>query len=186
MKRSSRLEKWATGFLGLVSLVLIVNLILRSGVRAGASRPSTATTSHTPAARSKASESPKESDDLLRYDPTVHLDALKEIRERSLPDLERNPFEFPPQRVAEPEVGPAGPAPAPVAPQPPRVALKALGYTEKAGGVREAIITDDEQVFIVHEGETFARKFRVLKISPSVVELDDETTHQSIRLPISP
>jgi hypothetical protein len=61
-----------------------------------------------------------------------------------------------------------------------------LGYTEKSPGVPEAIVTDDDQIYIVHEGETFARKYRVLKITPTGVEVEDETTQQKARLPIAP
>jgi hypothetical protein len=61
-----------------------------------------------------------------------------------------------------------------------------VGYTERAGGVREAIVSDDQEIYIVHEGESFAKRFRVLKISPSLVEVDDDTTHETIRLPIPP
>lgn len=186
MKRSSRLEKWGSGVLGVVCLVLILNLVLRSGVRVGATRPATPAARPARASGAQASTAKRGFDDLVRYDPTVHVDALKEIRERPLPKLDRNPFEFKAQRVDEPEMGPAAPAARPPAPQPARIPLKALGYTEKAGGIREAIVTDDEQIFIVHEGETFARRFRVIRISPSVVELEDENTQQSVRLPISP
>jgi hypothetical protein len=186
MKRSRRLEKWASGILGLVSLILVLNLFLPSGVRVGASRPATPSTSAAGTARSQDPVSQKGLGDLVRYDPSVHLDALKEIRGRRLPELGRNPFEFESERVAEIEVGPTAAPPAPLAPGPPRVPLKALGYTEKAGGIREAIVSDNEQIFIVHEGETFARRFKVRKISPSVIEIDDERTRQSIRLPVSP
>lgn len=186
MKLSSRFEKWVSGFLGVVALVLLLNLVLPSGVRVGASRSPTPAANPARPGRSQAPASKRGFDDLVRYDPTVHLEALKEIRERPLPGLDRNPFEFPPQRAPEPEIIPDGPAAVAAAPQAPRVPLKALGFTQKAGGVREAIVTDDEQIFIVHEGETFARKFKVLRISPAAVELEDETTHQSIRLPVSP
>jgi hypothetical protein len=38
---------------------------------------------------------------------------------------------------------------------------------------------------VIHEGETFAKRFRVLKITPNQVEVNDETTQQNIRLPFS-
>ena len=189
MRMSSRAEKWAAGVLGLVSLLLLTNLFLPNGPRVGASRPASPPAAAPPSGGSKAPAAKKGFGDLVRYDPTVHLDALNEIRERPLPVLDRNPFEFPPERPPDRQIagGPMatiGPG-APVAPPVPRVPLKALGFTEKAGGLREAIVTDDDQIFIVHEGETFARRFRVLRISPTAVELEDDTTRQSIRLPIS-
>jgi hypothetical protein len=184
---SNRTEKWVAGILGLVSLALLVNLLLPSGIPVGASRRAAAPAAAPRQVGSKASVAKKGFGDLGRYDPTVHLDALNAIRERALPELARNPFEFPPERVWQSKVVPGGtfPAPTPSTPPAPSVPLKALGFTERAGSPREAIVTDNDQIFIVHEGETFARHFRVLSISPTVVELEDDTTHQSIKLPIS-
>jgi hypothetical protein len=185
MKTSSQFEKWAAGFLGLVCVALILNMVFRSGTRAGGARATAqsaaaaARTRGGPAAATKA-------DELARYDPQVRLDLLKEIQERPLPKLARDPFQFVAQAAppTQPkDVTPAAPAAPPRPPPPP---LKAVGVTQKGGGVSEAIISDDQEIYIVHEGETFAKRFRVLKISPSHVEIDDETTHNTIRLPIAP
>jgi hypothetical protein len=122
-------------------------------------------------------------DELARYDPGVRLDLLKELQNRPLPRLARNPFEFEVRRTAPTE--PTTPAAAPAASAPPApLPLKAVGYTEKAGGVKEAIVSDEQEIYIVHEGESFAKRFRVVKISPAAIDVDDETTHQTIRLPI--
>jgi hypothetical protein len=184
MTAKSQLEKWATGLLGLVCLLLVLNLVLRSGAKAGASRATLPSNRVSVVASSSQALSDRVVDELARYDPGVRLDLLKELQSRSLPKLARNPFEFgaKPALATEPQA--AGP-PAPAAPVlPPAPPLKAVGYTEKAGGAREAIVSDDQEIYIVHEGETFAKRFRVLRISPSVVEVDDDTTHQTIRLPI--
>lgn len=55
---------------------------------------------------------------------------------------------------------------APLAPS----TFKPVGYVEKAGGQAEAIILQDDQVYVVHVGERFADKYRVLKVSPDSVE----------------
>jgi len=183
MRGKGQLEKWATGFLGVVCLLLVLNLTLRNGVKAGASR-ATLPSRVVPAASRSQALADRVADELARYDPGVRLDLLKELQSRPLPKLARNPFEFEakpaPATPPESAAAPAAPTPPPPAPPP----LKAMGYTQKAGGVNEAIVTDDQEIYIVHEGEIFAQRFRVLKISPSAVEVDDETTHQTIRLPI--
>jgi hypothetical protein len=184
MRVRSQFEKWATGFLGVVCLLLVLNLTFRNGVKAGASRATLPSRVVPAAARSQALAD-RVADELARYDPGVRLDLLRELQNRPLPKLTRNPFEFearptpptPPESVGAPATPAQPPPPAP----PP---LKAMGYTEKAGGVHEAIITDDQEIYIVHEGDTIAQRFRVLKISPSAVEVDDGTTHQTVRLPI--
>jgi Tfp pilus assembly protein PilP len=59
------------------------------------------------------------------------------------------------------------------------VSFKPLGYVQKAGGQVEAIVSQDDQVYIVHQGDLFAGKYRVLKISPESVEAIDETIEQA-------
>jgi hypothetical protein len=57
--------------------------------------------------------------------------------------------------------------------------FKPLGYVERAGGHIEAIVSLNDQVYVVHEGDLFADKYRVLKLSPDSVEAVDETTAQA-------
>jgi hypothetical protein len=57
--------------------------------------------------------------------------------------------------------------------------FKPLGYVERAGGRVEAVVSQDDQIYVVHEGDLFADKYRVLKISPELVEALDETTVQA-------
>jgi len=64
-----------------------------------------------------------------------------------------------------------------------RTSARPLGYVEKAGGEREAIVEFGDQVYLVHEGELFAEKFRVLKVSPSSVEIVEELTEASSASP---
>jgi hypothetical protein len=166
-----------------VSLLLILNLVFKSGTLVNASRPAP-TANVAPAAQETRGDAGL--DDLRAYDPGLRLDTWKEIRSRSIPKLSRNPFDFRRQPVAvEPEEALAA-APPPIPAGPPPIPLKALGYTEKSPGEPEAIVTDDDQIFIVHEGESFARKYRVLKITPTAIEVEDETTRQRARLPIAP
>jgi len=88
--------------------------------------------------------------------------------------------------VSEPPK-PAGPAPQEVASAGrPRVApqhvitVKPAGYVEKADGLLEAIIVQDDHVQIVHIGEVFAGKYRVEKISADAVEAVEETVASAI------
>jgi hypothetical protein len=183
MTRGGQFEKWASVLLGIVCVALVLNLaFLRGGARANSPRSVAAASP----ARAEAGPGSPAMDDLRAYDPVLMLETWNALQSRKLPKLERNPFDFrrapappPPPRVETP-VAPPVPA------GPPPIPLKALGYTEKSPGVPEAIVTDDDQIYIVHEGETFARKYRVLKITPTGVEVEDETTQQKARLPIAP
>jgi hypothetical protein len=187
MKSKSHLEKWGSIGLGLVCLILVVNLVFRGGFKTGSAKPVAPAPRPAPAARGHAGVQ-RPLDDLARYNPAIRMDLLEQIAERPEIKIARDPFEFeahqPPPKAQNSAA--AAPASQPAAPQPPPPPpLKAVGYTEKTGGVREAIVSLDDQLFVIHEGETFAKRFRVLKITPNQVEVNDETTQQDIRLPFS-
>lgn len=187
MKLKGHLEKWASGILGAVSLLLVVNLALQfNWVRAGGARPSPAYPRV--AANARAANSSMGGDDLSRYESMVELDLLKELDARPLPELTRNPFEFeaPPLTKAQQDAQAAAAAAAAL-PQPPPplvITLKALGYAEKTGGVREAYVADDTDVYIIHEGDSVANRYRILKISPNSITVEDEPSHQSAEIAI--
>lgn len=68
----------------------------------------------------------------------------------------------------------------------PPVKLTILGYVEKPGVGREVAVSDNIEVYVTHEGETFAERFKVVKITPTLVEVFDTYTNQNLRLGISP
>jgi hypothetical protein len=183
MKLPSGIEKWATAVLGVVSVLLLAHLVSQfRGARARASQtvpaPAKAAGAHT------GQGSTRSSDDLARYDPVVHLEALKELDARPLPDTERSPFDFvePPPPEMTPQQLAAQAAPPP--PPPPPVLLKPMGYNEMPGGVKEAFASLEDQVLVVHEGEVVASRYKILKITPSVVTVEDAISHQVVDLPI--
>jgi hypothetical protein len=114
----------------------------------------------------------------------VHLEALKELDARPLPDTERNPFDFvvPPPEVTPQQLAAAQQPPPP--PPPPPVPLKPMGYNEMPGGVKEAFVSLEDQVVVVHEGDVVGSKYKILKITPSVVTVEDASSHQVADLPI--
>jgi hypothetical protein len=178
MKLPSHIQKWLAGILGAVSLILVLNLVLQyTGARPGLSRPGPGSVS------ASTRDGSRYADDLARYDPVVRLDLLQKFAKRPLPKLERSPFEFvapPPSRKVEA----AGPAQPPPPPPPPPILLKPMGYSEKPGGVREAFVTLEDQVYTVHERDTVGGKYKILKIAPQTIAVEDETTHQTAELPI--
>ncbi|HEY6293849.1 MAG TPA: hypothetical protein VI455_20030 [Terriglobia bacterium] len=120
-------------------------------------------------------------------DAVLQLDVLKQLNSRSMPDLARNPFEFAPtpaqvQAQHEAEEREQHPAPPPPAPPPP-VPFKAMGYQQDSKGQRAAYLSDDQDTYIVHEGQEFGQRFKVLRITDTAVEVQDETYHQIVQLP---
>jgi hypothetical protein len=189
MKVSGHIEKWGAGILGVVSLLLLVNLVLKySRGRAGETRPGVRTPPRVkagplPGAKAAAGKQ-NVPDELSRYDPLVKLERLKELEARPVPELKRNPFEFVEAPTPVLPVQARGPATA--QPSPPAVTLKAMGYSEGKGGVKEAMVSDEDQVFVVHEGDSVGTRYKVIKITPTVITVEDATLHQSVDLPVPP
>jgi hypothetical protein len=208
MKLPGRIDRWGVGVLGLVSLALIAHLVfqykqMRAGVKPlGMKRPAVATPSHVKAngpaggkaATGKLAGKQKISDELSRYNSLLELDLLKQFEDRPLPELQRNPFEFVAGRTqARQEQAPSAPA-APVQAPPPPMNLKVMGYTEGKGAAGEAMVelcaascetsSPDDQVFVVHAGDAVGTRYKVIKISPTVVTVEDATIHQTVDLPV--
>jgi hypothetical protein len=181
MKLPAGINKWGSAVLGVVSLLLVGHLVVQyRGMQPGNSRVNTSPASASPTRAGKASA--HAADDLAQYDPDVHFDALKALDSRPLPDEDRNPFDF--VGGAAPEA-PHAPAPPPSAPPPapPPPPLKAMGYNELPGGKKEAMVTYNDDLVVVHEGELIGTKFKVVKIDPSKVVVEDGDTHQTLELP---
>ena len=134
------------------------------------------------ASQSTATPATKVKDEFARYDPALNLGELKDILSRPAPPPGRNPFELkaPPKVLAKNPEPPPPQAP----PPPPPIPLKAVGYSEKPGGVKEAYVSDDQEVYVVHEGEEFGKRYKAIKITPQQIEVDDQTSHQTVQLAI--
>jgi len=57
--------------------------------------------------------------------------------------------------------------------------INTLGYVEKGGGEKEGIVEAFGEVYLVHEGELFAGRYRVLKVTPSLVQVVEEPKERS-------
>ncbi len=191
----------ATAGVGVLLLVLILNLAFGNplfnlffggGVSAGTrpTPPPPVTPGKdkigraSPKAASKSTVGPTATikDEFARYDPSLNLDELKDLVSRPGPKLGRNPFEFgtTPQDLTK-KTDQTQTAPPPPPPPPP-IPLKAVGYAEKPGGVKEAYISDDQEVYVVHEGEEFGNRYKAIKITPQQIEVEDQTGHQTVQL----
>jgi hypothetical protein len=64
--------------------------------------------------------------------------------------------------------------------------LVVLGYVEKPRVGREVVVSDGFEVYVTRQGETFADRFKVLKTTPTLVEVFDTYTNQALELSFSP
>jgi Tfp pilus assembly protein PilP len=213
MNLTGRFEKWGVGVLGAVSLALVVNLVVQynkmraEGKRLAVKPPAVMTlgaklpgVKRVPQAKVNAASAAKAGagkqagkqggkqkiqDELSRYDSIVEVDRLKEFEDRPLPELDRNPFAFVAGPALAPRAQAPGAAPQPAQPPPPPpVTLKVMGYSEGAGGADEAMVTDEDQVLVVHAGDSVGTRYKIIKITSTAVTVEDNTSHQTVDLPV--
>jgi len=182
MKLPTGANKWIVPVLGVVCLFLVMNLVAQyRGWQPSKSPASASSTRVLP--RQAGKRALPSADDLAQYDPAIHLAELKALDSRHLHDEDNDPFGVvaaapPPQPIAA-----GGPAPNQPPPPPPPPPLKAMGYNELPGGKKEAMLTYNDDLLVVHEGDTVGTKFKVVKIDPNQIVVEDGDTHQTLELP---
>jgi hypothetical protein len=110
------------------------------------------------------------------------------LRPTAAPVQTRDLFRYGSRRATAPAVSAPIP-PTAVESARPRVApaFTLVGLAEDAGAdgpIRTAIISGAGELFLVKEGEAVTTQYRVVKISPDVVELGDVTDGTTFRLPL--
>jgi hypothetical protein len=184
MKISAKVQKWASVVLGVVSLLLAVNLVIK--IRALNIKAPNPHAVHIVYRTPTTKSSPTRTDDLTKYDPVVHVEILKQCDARPLPDLYRNIYDFvaPPAPVVPPlQVAVVQPVVTPPPPPPPPVLLKPVGYNGMEEGGDTALTILDDQVYLVREGDVVGARYKILRIQSTGVTVQDAATHRTVNLP---
>ncbi len=128
-----------------------------------------------------------------RLDPTLDLNLLAQSEEIKYAGNGRNIFVAgsvatiePPKKngTTDNQEQQAAIRPAPTIPPPPPINLKFFGFANKPGEPKRVFLAQGEDIFIAGEGEIVDRRYRVLRISPNAVEMEDviNSNRQSIPL----
>lgn len=138
----------------------------------------------TPAARRRSAAN-------VAADPTLRLDLLAKVQSVKYEGSERNIFQFytpPPKPVAPVVTGPAqpaGPVVPPAPPPPPPIPLKFFGFASAPGETpMKAFLSDPEEVYIVKEGDLVKKRYKVIKIAPTGIDMEDTQTKSRQKLPL--
>ena len=130
-------------------------------------------------------------------DPRLRLDLLKTSEETEYKGAGRNIFlaqAEPPiptpldNGITDPgkhaNITPT-PLPEPGPPPPPPINLKYFGNATSAGGPRQAFLLQDGDVFVAKEGDIVDRRYKVTKITPTSVEVEDLLSNNRQTIPLS-
>jgi len=129
-----------------------------------------------------------------RLDPTLDLKLLSQSEEIKYAGNGRNIFVAGsvPIKIETPK-GPGatdvpGSAtlrqPPPIQPPPP-INLKFFGFANRPGETKKVFLSQDLDVFIAGEGDIVDRRYRVLHISPTSVEVEDVINNNRQSLPLT-
>ncbi len=119
-------------------------------------------------------------------DPTLRLDLLKSSEDVTYKGSGRDIFQSQPEPEAIPQpvkkVIDTGPPPPP---PPPPIPLKFYGYSGNKSGPKQVFLSKGEDIFIAKEGQIIDRRYKILKIGPSSVEVEDVLTNNRQTLPLT-
>ena len=152
----------------------------------------------TPVLRSKK---PEDRVDPTQVDPTLRLELLAKVQAVDAAGGKRNLFQMgtPPLRAAalppgpetvvRPPIGPRPPAPpTPPGPEPPPPPLpfKFYGFsTVRNNGKKTVFFLEGDDILIAAEGDTLKRRYRIVRIGPTSVLLEDTESKRQQTLPLS-
>lgn len=119
-------------------------------------------------------------------DPTLRLDFLKTSEEvtykgsgRDIFSSQAPPAEIP--KVKQPVIDPGPPKP----PPPPPIPLKFYGFSGSKIGPKQVFLSKGEDIFIAKEGQIVDRRYKILKIGPNSIEVEDVLNNNRQTLPLT-
>lgn len=125
-------------------------------------------------------------------DPTLHLELLdhkvKYEAGRNIFEMAAAPMPTPIAAVRQPTPIPGPPTPTPTPPPPP-IPLKYYGYANKPGEARKIFLSEGEKqnavLFIAKQGDIVDRRYRVVQIAPTSVQVEDVLYNNKQNIPLT-
>jgi hypothetical protein len=158
----------AASTLAAVALVLVGRLIVGLAVPSGP----TTVGDQGQGDRSESSAT-KNASNLNRFDPTLRSDRLALSEGAEYKGTGRNIFkmEIPVLRTP-PKTKTLTPVP-PKTSSPPTMCLRFFGFASILGKAKEIFLSENDDLFIGREGDIINRRYRILQITPTSVEMED-------------
>lgn len=171
------------GVLVVVAAVLLVRTFM-GGSEDSAAAPAPATS-----ASHGAAQTVHKTPALLAHslDPSLRFDLLKSSEDVTYKGTGRNIFTnvAPPPDIPKPENPDLQPKPVYTPPPPPPIDLKFYGFAGPKGGSKRIFLLKGEDIFLAKEGDIVDRRYKIMRISPNSVEVQDVLTNNTQTLPLS-
>ena len=125
----------------------------------------------------------------LNLDPSLRTSALKTVESQEYKGSGRNIFEYAQEKlppIHHPVVTPPPPNPGPPPPPlPPPIPLKFYGFASKPGEPTRIFLSEGEDIFIGGEGEVINRRYKILHIGKTSVEIEDTQFNNRQTIPLT-
>lgn len=127
---------------------------------------------------------------MASLDPTLRLWLLQSSESTNYTGNARNIFRAEAEPVIPKAVAPAvkaAPTPPPVytPPPPPPINLKFFGFASKPGEAKKVFLSQGEDVFIAGEGDIVDRRYKIIRITPMSVEVEDVLNNNRQSIPLT-
>jgi len=127
-----------------------------------------------------------------RLDPTLDLDLLRRSEEIKYAGSGRNifvagsiPTPVAPGVTDRRKPGHPEPRPLPVIQPPPPINLKFYGYASKPGEPKKVFLSQGDDIFVAGECDIIDRRYRILRISPLSVDVEDVLNNNRQSIPLT-
>jgi hypothetical protein len=126
---------------------------------------------------------------LAALDPTLHPELMRQAESLEYTGNGRNIFSLTsvPTAIPKPiasirqahvDTGPPPPPP------PPPITLGFYGYAAEKTGQKQVFLLHGDDIFIASEGDIVDRRYRVVKIGPASIQVEDIPYHNTQTLPL--
>ncbi len=124
-------------------------------------------------------------------DPRLRLNLLAQSEDMKYEGSARNIFDSQsapeiPQPVASPVKEPPPASQVYTPPPPPPINLKFFGFASAPGEAKKIFLAQGEDVFIASEGDIVNRRYKVVRIGASSVEIEDVLNNSRQTIPLTP
>jgi len=151
-------------------------------------RAAAPSTTKTRATVNHTHEATKVAGPMAGLDPTLHPELMAQAESIEYTGKGRNIFSMFSEPVIEQVKAPIRPqevVQAPTGPPPPPpIDLKFFGYETRQGGSRKAFLLHGDDVFIASEGDVVDHHYKVVKIAPLSVQVEDIPYNNTQTLPL--
>ncbi|HUS19337.1 MAG TPA: hypothetical protein VMZ25_06780 [Terriglobales bacterium] len=178
----------------LLALWVISRFFTPSGPVVTASKPPATKAPASGATETQVSADRNKRKDVLKFlkpslDPSLRFDLLKSSEQTAYEGGKRNIFREQMEEVKIPQpisqvVKPTPPID-PGPPPPPPINLKYYGFANKPGEARRVFLSSGDEVFIAEEGQIIQRRYKIIKISASSVEVEDVLNNNKQTIPLT-